>query len=347
METVKRVHFPALDGFRGLAIALVLFEHLVSGRLGWGRLGVQIFFVLSGYLITGILINYRRTMKAGTAARVFYWHRFLRLSPAFYLALAVAGALGIAGSFQTLALAAVYLSNFDSFFRQQWSESGHLWSLAVEEQFYLLFFPLAMLIARNRLQVALLAILGLSFAFNWMMFATGVSLFAILLPGAAHGLAAGGLLAISQKDASGWQWPQALGRSSVALAVSGVLVLALSALSMLSATMKDALLPPFVDVAAVCMIYLCTAKPNSLPARVLALRPLRWLGTISYGLYVYHAFILEAFGLYAPDLSKPLRIAAILSSSLAAAWFSWRYTEKPILSLKGRGPGNIAGAAAP
>jgi peptidoglycan/LPS O-acetylase OafA/YrhL len=105
--------------------------------------------------------------------------------------------------------------------------------------------------------------------------------------------------------------------------------------------MKDALLPPFVDVAAVCMVYLCTAKPNSLPARVLALRPLRWLGTISYGLYVYHAFILEAFGLYAPDISKPVRLVAVLGTSLIAAGLSWRFIEKPILSFKGRGPGAV------
>lgn len=80
----------------------------------------------------------------------------------------------------------------------------------------------------------------------------------------------------------------------------------LSALPALSGTVKDALLPPFIDVTALCMIYLCTAKPQSIPTRMLVLHPLRWLGTISYGLYVYHAFIVEAFGVYALDVRKPI-----------------------------------------
>src|SRR6185437_7862136 len=104
VDPLKLPYAPRLDGLRGIAILLVLAEHflwggghVLNGRLPVGYLGVTVFFVISGYLITSILIGYSAAFSVGTAARIFYWRRGLRLFPAYYLCIALTAALNIGG----------------------------------------------------------------------------------------------------------------------------------------------------------------------------------------------------------------------------------------------------------
>jgi peptidoglycan/LPS O-acetylase OafA/YrhL len=112
MSDLSRSYYPKLDGLRGVAIALVLYEHLWDSTYGVGGIGVSIFFVLSGFLITRILLDYRHTLTFSDAAKKSYWRRFLRLSPPFYAAIALALVLGVGGSKFTLLMDATYLANF-------------------------------------------------------------------------------------------------------------------------------------------------------------------------------------------------------------------------------------------
>jgi peptidoglycan/LPS O-acetylase OafA/YrhL len=90
-------YMPRLDGLRAVAVGIVLVTHFWSTPLIPGEIGVRIFFVLSGYLISRILLGYRKTsLSVGQAAAHFYWRRFLRLTPALYMAIACAAAFGIA-----------------------------------------------------------------------------------------------------------------------------------------------------------------------------------------------------------------------------------------------------------
>src|SRR6266436_9372488 len=134
----KLTYLPRLDGIRGLAISAVLVEHFISNRVigGFspGGFGVLTFFVLSGYLITRILMQYSdRGTKVGAAAAHFYWRRFLRLSPPYYLAIAVAGIFGLAGIRSTWWVHALYLSNVKFALQGTFGGASHFWSLSVEE----------------------------------------------------------------------------------------------------------------------------------------------------------------------------------------------------------------------
>jgi peptidoglycan/LPS O-acetylase OafA/YrhL len=330
----RRGYFPALDGYRGVAISLVLFEHLISGRFGFGRLGVQMFFVLSGFLITGIILDYKHTFSKSTAAKVFYWHRFIRLSPVFYTALAVAAAAGIAGSGLNVALSALYLGNFTSFFMQKWVAGGHLWSLAVEEQFYLLFFPLAIAMRSEKLPAFLILTWLGSLLFNTTMYTMDFKLFAILLPGAAHGLAAGGLLALSAKGAG--PLPPLIRFRHLNIVFWGALVatLVISAVPNADPSLKDMVLPPFIDLLSVALIVLCTRNQLTKTAAALCSPPLIAIGKISYGLYVYHGFIIGGIEHYLPNIPHRNGSLIALVTSVFIAVISYRLMERPILRYK-------------
>jgi peptidoglycan/LPS O-acetylase OafA/YrhL len=144
-DPVKLDYLPRLDGVRALAVGGVLVTHFMwflepIQTMELGRTGVRLFFVLSGFLITRILLDYRSRMSVGEAARHFYWRRFLRLAPPFYLAVTVALILNLANMREDWPWHVFYLSNFLLAARGSVEPVGHLWSLAVEEQFYLVWF---------------------------------------------------------------------------------------------------------------------------------------------------------------------------------------------------------------
>ena len=141
-----------LDGVRALAVMLVLGEHFWWHTTLWlGAEGVMLFFVLSGFLSTSILLDYSDELSVGEAARVFYLKRLLRLTPVYYTCIAVTVALGIGGTRHTWWVDALYLTNFRVVLRQSWGPDTHFWTLALEEQFYLLWLPIVMLLPRRLL----------------------------------------------------------------------------------------------------------------------------------------------------------------------------------------------------
>lgn len=144
-----QVHFPSLDGLRGIAILMVVFSHLKYSHLYLydavfnGKLGVIIFFVLSGFLITTLCIK-EKVITSDISLKKFYLRRLLRIFPVAYLFILVIVILNLIFHLQVdyinIIGAVFYLMNFSSFFRKYHSSvyTGHFWSLAVEEQFYLI-----------------------------------------------------------------------------------------------------------------------------------------------------------------------------------------------------------------
>jgi peptidoglycan/LPS O-acetylase OafA/YrhL len=303
---------------------------------GVGGIGVSIFFVLSGFLITRILLDYRNTQTFTEAARKFYWRRFLRLSPPFYAAIAVALVLGVGGSKFTLLMDATYLANFHVFALGHWTASSHFWSLAVEEQFYLVSFPIITLVSKRWLGCALLVILGASFAFDLVMPLAGYSLFHILLLGSAHGLLAGGLLALGL---------QTTGRLNYAIRV-------LDHWSILAVSLVPILLslrhpywhgPTYVvvllaiDLLSLYVIKRCIESTSTWRWDWLEWGWLRHLGVISYGLYVYHYFIPQVIEKSSPKFfleHRPFCSVLAIFVSFFVAELSWRFLERPILKFK-------------
>lgn len=345
-----------------MAVFAVLVGHFYPGAFGFpiASFGVRLFFVLSGYLITRILLDCREIRDSGYATTGqmlgrFYGRRALRLLPALWFALAI-GWPFIAEVREQWPWHVTYLSNV-YFIRLGGltDATGHLWTLAVEEQFYLAW-PLAALgLARWRLVpiVATAALLAASHRFY--VAASGGQLVEVQpLPWeCADALGVGALLALLLDKAHAPERFLAAVRSwgiTVGLAVS---VLAYAALP--EGSLSIATNGLFSVVLSAGLVAGSVAGFSGLFGRLLESRPATYIGRISYGIYVYHFFLLTAWERYAPrwlphhpgwtvtsggiiTLDRVLYFALLVTLSICIAALSWRFIEQPVLRLKGRIP---------
>ncbi|MBL8898332.1 MAG: acyltransferase [Planctomycetes bacterium] len=353
-------HVPALDGLRGLAVLLVLFGHAplllaASGsdaggfwhasRGGW--IGVDLFFVLSGFLITRILLGARGS--AG-AFRSFWLRRALRIFPLAYAYLAVLAALAyLAPGFASLrdlpgfAWAACYLANLHIAI-DGWTQPqlALLWSLAIEEHFYLLWPCAALALPRRALGLLLGAVLVASPLLRWSLLDdVGARGIYVLTPCRIDTLACGALLALAWDSA----WRATVQRAARWLAlpafacVGSVLIAGVEAVD--PATPRWFHIGGFSAIAAsfavVCALAL---ERSSALARALAIPALRAVGRISYGMYVWHALValvlrhgLDRLGM---DLGLFASSALWLIAVLLVASASYRWIEAPFLRWKDR-----------
>jgi peptidoglycan/LPS O-acetylase OafA/YrhL len=347
-------HLAQLDGLRALAVLAVCWHHWMPRRyhlgLNWGALGVDLFFVLSGFLITGILLDCRRTIETGEqgiafTARRFYARRFLRIFPLYYAVLALAS-VGLALAPGVLVSLWTYTFNLYGAVRGGLSGSlvSHFWSLAVEEQFYLLWPWVVLCLPRRGVFVAVAVALVLGPLSRHLMFTHGFPFDAtrMITPSCLDLLCGGalvGLLARAHGAAELARHPavRLFGLVAGALALWGVWIQTRVEGSH-SASALDVLVVysrwPF-------FAWLVLQAARGLPGllgRVLASRPLGYVGQISYGVYVFHAFalVLDRFGLAAlPPLAR-LPVYALFTLVVSA--LSWRFFEAPINALKERFP---------
>lgn len=296
---------PSLDGFRAISIAMVLFGHL-SGTRGFpevaanavdhslgdiAHLGVLIFFVISGFLITSLLMSERE--HTGTIGlKQFYLRRVLRIFPAFYvliLALAVATWLGwIQLTGRDFAFAVTYTTNYDSV--RAW-QIGHLWSLAIEEQFYLLW-PLALLMLRERraLLSAVAAIfIGPLVRVSLSEYVAHVDPHSVLantaiFPAMFDYLATGCALALLRPWLLTQRWYLRI-TASRWLLLAVPLVFAINRFSGFMAVML--LGSPILNVCLAMLIESCTRHERTLVGRFLNWKPVAALGVLSYSLYLW------------------------------------------------------------
>ncbi len=359
---------PTLDGLRGLAVLLVLWAHLPvdlfgpAGRALYfavqpGYLGVDLFFVLSGFLITRILLADR---ARGRPLRHFLVRRFARIFPIYYLLIL---AMWLLDPGSHLAWCAGYLSNFYYAVQRAPSPMEHTWSLAVEEHFYLVW-PLAVTwlpVATSR-RVALLGILPLAVGL-----ALATAALEPWLPAQADSLiyritwyrilslGLGALFAFGERELRAD--PARLWWTAARFLVPALLVLP-TALLVDHRFVGPIMLVGFSLLSsALFLAGLAAHGTGGLPARLLTLPPLRFAGRISYGVYLYHLPILYAFGVQGSAPGHPPDLGAIgsaLLASLLVATASFYAIERPLLRLTEAGrraprrsSGAEAGAPAP
>lgn len=336
--THGRVYIPALDGLRAVAVVAVVASHSWAQALPGGWIGVDVFFVLSGYLITSILLGeHERTGKI--SFRRFYARRALRLFPA--LAVTLLLGVGIAylvypasasDTVHEAIAAALYVANWVVAFGQV--RSGlliHTWTLAIEEQFYWTWpLALAILLRLGGRQLALRVTLGL-IAVIVLHRLTGV-------PGAyfrtdtrADTLLVGCAVAIAGSMELFDRVPAACIR--VAGAVGAVAMAAVAVAGGQTSSLMQTVGFTLVALAAACIVVMVAVRPLPLPVRALSHPVLEWAGRRSYGIYLYHPLCLA---LLAPRLGVdgPATLLASLTLALATAAVSYRYLETPFLRLK-------------
>jgi peptidoglycan/LPS O-acetylase OafA/YrhL len=379
-ERPSRVFYPALDGLRAVAFLLIFFQHYYA--LPWGWAGVNIFFVLSGFLITGILFDSR---EEANRARNFYIRRALRILPLYY------------GAFATMLLLApflhwqwsawwlawpLYVGNFLRYVSPQvlvtdsplqlaantWLRTplfphvtfffGHLWSLCVEEQFYLLW-PWVVFCVRSRrvllwicasavVLVPLLRIVTQGIAPAWMLQG---NLLYCTLPFQLDSLLLGGLAALLWR---GTHRNQLLVAARMIAATTSLIAIIYCACTMHPTHLlwrehyfyypwKFTWGLSFINLLAVSLIV-CCLNATSWITKLLSLAPLRWLGRISYGAYIVHdvfhdvfTYILNRLAPHHPFFmqhGERVLLLVALSTTLLIADLSYRFFETPFLRFK-------------
>ncbi len=354
-----RAHIVQFDGLRGCAVILVLVEHFTFNEWirGWspGSVGVRGFFVLSGLLITGILLDDRDRYSAGAVARRFFRNRALRLLPPFGVAVVLAALAGVAGMRSDWLWHAAYLSNVQIYLAGQWTGAGHFWTLAVEQQFYVLWFPVVVLLPRRWLLPVVVALLVGAPLFRMAIVAGWSEFLNVLIPAQADALATGALIALLLRLARGREVLALLGRQGVMI-VLGLAVVMLSApLPFVKPALLVWVVQPTIVAAAVASL-ICAVLTGQGRLGWLASPALTGLGRISYGLYIFHYFVPQVLNLYVPAVAgldagpeKLLRVVVWAGLSVLLAVASWHLIEKPALRLKashaghsGRVPDRIA-----
>lgn len=330
---------PEIDGLRTIAVLPVILFHAGIETFSGGFVGVDVFFVISGYLITAILV---REIEADDFSILrFYERRARRILPALFLVMLVSLPFAWMWMFpnalkdfgQSLAATALFVSNV-----LFWRESGyfdtaaelkpflHTWSLAVEEQYYILFPPALWVVWRLAgrrgvvIGLILVTLISLGLA-EWASTRYQAAVF-FLLPTRAWELLAGSLLAL-------WLSRNAPPRGVVAQ-IGGMVGLALIVWAILrfnSATPFPSLWA-LAPVGGAALIILC-AGPGTWAGRLLSLRPMVAIGLISYSAYLWHQPLFAFARLRSLDAPPQALMLGLAGLTLILAWLSWRFVERP------------------
>lgn len=349
-----------LDAIRAFAVLAVILGHSLPeqstwNRIGIGYLGVRLFFVLSGFLITGILLRSRQQVELletpkREILKTFYIRRILRIFPAYYFILFAFLLLGLQPLRNTFSWHFFYLSNYYFAINGQWLDPiSHFWSLAVEEQFYL-FWPFVILFTPVRWFIfVLIAIILSSPILRYILasfFQNGIT---AKSPGftCMDALGMGGLLAYLHFT-QGATHPATRKLTSWACILGWCLFFTSFVLKGLNRSwpLRVALLDLSVALIFTWVIAVVSQGISGFSKSVLEWRPLLYVGKISYGIYLYHTLMpwtVEKATRYLhmpmtiPE-PGPLRFLFTLVSTLIAASLSWHFLERPLNRLKDRFP---------
>jgi peptidoglycan/LPS O-acetylase OafA/YrhL len=380
---VKHGRISNLDGLRGLAVLLVVGYHYrgfhgpgtvgvdawLWGLLDGGWMGVDLFFVLSGFLITGILADSRGTARY---FRNFYLRRLLRITPLYFVVLAFLMLLPHVADALHLSLSAVrpvewwmywtYLANVEQFLNGTaiGAPLGVMWSLAIEEQFYLVW-PLAVLLLSRRSMLMLCGAILVAepLVRLWLMQTTPIGAVYIFTPSHLDGLAMGAAIALAVREPRVWVVVRRCARPAALVGMVVVAGIGLSvALGPYSFVMEEVGLSAIALMLGGMLVLALTAPPSAVLSRALNLRGLESVGRYSYAIYLFHQIVGQIIGQVLQRLALPavfgsfipatlVMMLAAVSISFGLAWVSWHAFEGPIVALKRYFASNSDGALTP
>jgi peptidoglycan/LPS O-acetylase OafA/YrhL len=347
-------HMPQLDGLRAYAVIAVLVHHLLTQQIlpsisapSWGLLGVRLFFVLSGFLITGLLLEARRQAEIvgdtrfGVITR-FYIRRALRIFPLYYLVLWGALLWGPADAREQLPWLATYTYNlwisglgwYPDYF-------SHFWSLCVEEQFYLFWPWIVLFTPRRHLKYYALAMVLAAPLFRFSAIyaeVNGVASYT-LTPSSLDALGLGALLAMYTNGCpASAEFERRLRVTVLPIAIAGLLLAAKSR------WLNDVFSEMFIALAFMWLVAAASRDSTGVFGALLKFAPVMYLGKISYGIYVYHLLtphvlnaITKTWG-YPAFEKNALGFVGYTVLTIAVASLSWFLLERPLNGLKDRLP---------
>lgn len=328
---------PDIDGLRCIAVSLVILFHLGSPIAPGGFVGVDVFFVISGYIITRSILGDLEKKKFSLLS--FYQKRILRILPPLFVVSAISCALGflimLPSDYKSLSASVV----FNSFFASNilfFSETGyfdassytkpllHTWSLAVEEQFYIAF-PLMVLLAgyaRRRLFFLIYIILGASFCISALTTPHFPSAAYFLLPWRAWEIALGAALAVTSL-------PTIRNRLALnALGIAAALTIVASAYFFQKSMAFPGYIAAIPCLASAVIIYVGGCRDNYFSSAI-GSASMQFVGRLSYSLYLWHWPIIVFFVYWKLELPNVIESVALVIGTFALSYLSWRFIETP------------------
>jgi peptidoglycan/LPS O-acetylase OafA/YrhL len=358
------VYLKQIDALRAIAVSMVIYSHWAGYHQNlWsdnspffnGEVGVQLFFIISGFLISGILLDVREKAEMSALSKVpvlkaFYMRRFLRIFPLFYATLFLGFILGHPDITPSIRWHIAYLSNFFFAWRGEYlGDVSHFWSLAVEEQFYLIWPFIMLFVAKRYLLPLIVFCVCLAPLFRYVMgFLLHANEVAVnVLPiSSLDSLAIGSLLALVQRNDQSIRHGKATLRWLIRLSIfAGAAYISLryllpipQGLEAYGLFITRLLLTP----ALLGIVYSCAKGITGPVGKVLTWVPVAYIGKISYGIYVFHFFIPGATAWLFYQFGFPIRdligIPAYLLLNVAVLFstsaISWHLFEKRINDLK-------------
>jgi peptidoglycan/LPS O-acetylase OafA/YrhL len=349
---IKPSYRPDIDGLRAIAVLLVIGFHAFPDLVGGGYVGVDVFFVISGFLITTLLLQSLEQKRFSFAE--FYGRRIRRIFPALIPVLAASLAAGwlllLPREFDSLGLntlgGAAFFSNLvalheTSYFGLAAGEKPllHLWSLGIEEQFYIAWPVLLLLAFSRRLSLIALAAALLVGSFVWNVLVAGSAADFYLPVTRAWELMAGAIIAVAARRNEGVGFRIHTSMHREAHAVVGLLLIVAG---VIAANKNAGAFPGWwalLPTAGTALVV--TADGAWINRRILSHAALVETGLISYPLYLWHWPLLSFTNFVAPQPSWLVRAAAVLGAGVLA-WLTYRFIEQPIRTGNYRA-GKIAG----
>lgn len=330
-------YMPQLDGLRAIAILAVLYHHyepksLVTTMFSPGELGVRLFFVLSGFLITTILLRDCAATSSFPAAFLsFMRRRMLRLYPVLLVTLLVGAALDVSRIREMLLWSLTYTVNFWIAWYNQWPDGvSHLWTLANEEQFYLIWPAILFFTPPRFLRLLLIVSIPAATAYRCAYWIYGGE------NGTVH--LANSVLPISVFDALALGCLLAIVRDYFVVKICGLVG---AAGYMLAKIVELSISNPHwagaaneISTTAICFAFtwlVWRSANDGLPAKIFSNPALTYIGKISYGLYIIHVPVMFWLGVWGGSLT--LKISALVTT-FGLAILSWHLIERPILRRK-------------
>ena len=335
-----------IDGLRGIAVLSVVLYHFAPASITGGFVGVDIFFVVSGFLIGGILWR-ELVSTGGIKIGAFLVRRMKRLAPAYFVMAATTTVIAyfILLPFEfrafgkSLIASVVYLSNVQFFREAGYFDTGsdskillHTWSLSVEEQFYLAFPLMLLLLRRQRalLIAALATLFGASLIACIATTPLSPTATFYLFPFRAWELLMGVLLAVA------WSEQKMTGEYGPLVSIAGISCILASILWMRPGDGfpgYQALLPTLGT-----LLLIANIRDRNPVNMLLGAQPLVYLGLISYSLYLWHWPVLTLSSYYLDDSASAAEMGSWLTVAFILATLSWRFVERPVRNAKHLSP---------